>query len=183
MGTTIKYVCSKGEEGSQCKSAHLMTSFYCLKAHKGERVSENQCCFANVETTSINVCRLNFHFQPNINVETTLMNVDDQCCFKVDSTLMCLLGMYVQFTSCVYWVSLQKSIVFLSGILVNKKSTSRLAIYKLGSCLQISSEKYESLMMVYLFSVKDVENGSSNYASLYNRGNNIIKQCNILVWV
>ena len=33
-----------------------------------------QRCFANVETTSINVRRLNFHFQLNINVETTLMN-------------------------------------------------------------------------------------------------------------
>ena len=40
--------------------------------------------FANVETTSINVRRLNFHFQPNINVETTLMNVDDQRWFNVD---------------------------------------------------------------------------------------------------
>ena len=46
--------------------------------------------YANVETTSINVRRLNFHFQPNINVETTLMNVDDQCCFNVESTLICL---------------------------------------------------------------------------------------------
>ena len=51
-----------------------------------------QRCFINVETTSINMCRLNFHFQPNINVETTLMNVDDQRCFIVESTLMCLLG-------------------------------------------------------------------------------------------
>ena len=51
-----------------------------------------QRCFVNVETTSINVRRLNFHFQPNINVETTSMNVDDQRCFNVDSTLMCLLG-------------------------------------------------------------------------------------------
>ena len=46
----------------------------------------------NDETTLINIRRLNFHFQPNFNVETTLMNVDDQRCFKVDSTLMCLLG-------------------------------------------------------------------------------------------
>ena len=43
-----------------------------------------QRCFANVETTSINVRRLNFHFQPNINVETTLINADDQRCFNVD---------------------------------------------------------------------------------------------------
>ena len=28
----------------------------------------------NVETTSINICRLNFHFQPNFNVETTLVH-------------------------------------------------------------------------------------------------------------
>ena len=32
--------------------------------------------FANVETMSINVHWLNFHLQPNINVETTLMKVD-----------------------------------------------------------------------------------------------------------
>ena len=28
--------------------------------------------------------QLNFHFQPNIYVDTTLMNVDDQRCFNVD---------------------------------------------------------------------------------------------------
>ena len=28
-----------------------------------------QSCFVNVETTSINIRRLNFHFQPNINVD------------------------------------------------------------------------------------------------------------------
>ena len=51
-------------------------------------------CFLNVETTSKNVRRLNFHFQPNINVETTSMNVADQRCFNVDSTLMCLRGSF-----------------------------------------------------------------------------------------
>ena len=51
-----------------------------------------QRCFVNVETTSINVRQLNFHFQANINVETTSMYLDDQRCFDVDSTLMCLLG-------------------------------------------------------------------------------------------
>ena len=45
----------------------------------------------NIEITSTNIRRLNFHFQPNINVETTLMNVDDQRCFNVDLRLMCLL--------------------------------------------------------------------------------------------
>ena len=56
-----------------------------------------QHCFANLETTSINIRLLNFHFQPNINVETTSMNVDDQLCFNVDSTLMCLLGIFWNF--------------------------------------------------------------------------------------
>ena len=59
-----------------------------------------QRCFVNVETTSINVRRLNFHFQPNINVETTLMNVDNHRCFKVDSTMMCLLGSILLFAHC-----------------------------------------------------------------------------------
>ena len=53
-----------------------------------------QRCFVNDETTSINVRRLNFLFQPNINFETTFMNVDDQRCFNVNSTLMCMLGYY-----------------------------------------------------------------------------------------
>ena len=43
-----------------------------------------QRCFANIDTTSINVRRLNIHFQPNINIETTSMTVDDQSCFNVD---------------------------------------------------------------------------------------------------
>ena len=47
---------------------------------------------STLKQTLINIRQLNFHFQPNFNVETTLMNVDDQRCFKVDSTLMCLLG-------------------------------------------------------------------------------------------
>ena len=33
-----------------------------------------QCCFLNVEARSINIGRLNFHFQPNFNVETTLVH-------------------------------------------------------------------------------------------------------------
>ena len=52
-----------------------------------------QHCFANVETTPINIPQLHFHFQPNIIVETMLVNVDDdQRRFNVDSTLICLLG-------------------------------------------------------------------------------------------
>ena len=30
--------------------------------------------FVNFETTTINICRLNFHFQPNFNIETTLVH-------------------------------------------------------------------------------------------------------------
>ena len=48
--------------------------------------------FCQCWTTSINVRRLNFHFQPNTNVETTLIKVDDQRSFNVGSPLMCLLG-------------------------------------------------------------------------------------------
>ena len=75
-----------------------------------------QRCFANVETTSINVRRLNFHFQPNINVETTLMNVDDQRCFNVDSTLMCLLGMFslVMYRFCCLRFTVAAPTVFVS---------------------------------------------------------------------
>ena len=47
---------------------------------------------STLKQTLIIIRRLNFHFQPNFNVETTLMNADGQLCFNVDSTLMCLLG-------------------------------------------------------------------------------------------
>ena len=46
-----------------------------------------------------------------------------------------------------------------SEILVNKESTSRLAIYKLGPCLQMKNEMSLSVT-VYSFSVKDVKSGS-----------------------
>ena len=53
-----------------------------------------------------------------------------------------------------------------SEILVNKESTSRLAIYKLEICLQISSAKGNESVKVYSLSVKSVKNGSKNFASL-----------------
>ena len=43
-----------------------------------------QRCFANVETTSINVHRLNFHFQPNINVDERWRSTLFQRWFNVD---------------------------------------------------------------------------------------------------
>ena len=45
-------------------------------------------------STAMSTRWLNFHFQPNINVETTSMNVDDQRCFNVDSMSSCLLGFF-----------------------------------------------------------------------------------------
>ena len=57
----------------------------------------------NVKTTSINVRRLSFHFQPNMKVETTLINVDDQGCFNIDSTLICLLGYWTPSAWCMFF--------------------------------------------------------------------------------
>ena len=57
-----------------------------------------QRCFVNVETMSLNMRRFNFHFQPNFNVETTLVHrrwIDVilstlfQCCFvNLETTLI-----------------------------------------------------------------------------------------------
>ena len=42
MVPSIKYVHSKGEESKQKRTCNVFTtSFYCLKANKGEGVSEN----------------------------------------------------------------------------------------------------------------------------------------------
>ena len=57
-------------------------------------------------------------------------------------------------------------IVLSSVISVYKESTSRLAIYKLGSCLQTSSEKRNEFVTVYPFSVKGGKNDSKMFASL-----------------
>ena len=47
-----------------------------------------QHCFVNVKTTSINISRLNFDFQPNFNVETTLV-LNRRNSINVVSTLFC----------------------------------------------------------------------------------------------
>ena len=78
-------------------STFLFNQISTLKQHwviNNESTYFFQSCFVNVQTTSINIRRLRFHFQPNFNVETMLMNVDDQRCFNVDSTLMHFLGWY-----------------------------------------------------------------------------------------
>ena len=43
-----------------------------------------------VEITSTNTRLLNFHFQPNIKVGITSINFDNQRCFKIDATLICI---------------------------------------------------------------------------------------------
>ena len=63
-------------------------------------------------------------------------------------------------------LSIQVSMISSSGILVNKKSTSRPTIYKLGSWLQISSEKLSESVTVYFCSVRGVQNGNITFASL-----------------
>ena len=45
-----------------------------------------QRCFVNIQTTSVKICWLKFHFQPNFNVETTLVH---QPWINVVSTLFC----------------------------------------------------------------------------------------------
>ena len=57
---------------------------------------------------------------------------------KLQKTSLGILGL---FSSSLCKQSMQISMVSSSGMLLNKESTSRLAIYKLGSCLQISSAK------------------------------------------
>ena len=67
-----------------------------------------QRCFVNVETTSIKIRRLNFHFQPNFNVETALVHrpwIDvmlstlfQRCFANVETTLVnvCRLSIHFQ---------------------------------------------------------------------------------------
>ena len=79
---------------------------------------------------------------------------------KLQKTSLGILGL---FSSSLYKLSMQISMVSSSGMLVNKESTSRLGIYKLGSYLQISSAKWNESVTVYSFGVK---NGSRNFANL-----------------
>ena len=71
----------------------------------------------------------------------------------------------------VFWLSLYKlsiqiSIALSSGMLVNKESTSGLAMYKLGSCLQLSSAKSNKPVTVYSISVKGAKSRSKNFTTL-----------------
>ena len=65
-----------------------------------------------------------------------------------------------------YKFSVQISMVSFRGIFVNKESTSRLAMCKLGSCWQISSAKWNESVAVYSLSVEGVKNCSEDFANL-----------------
>ena len=67
---------------SQCQSnadehtltqISFLTNYECWNNIRSSKLMFKRC-FVNVETTSINIRRLNFHFQPNFNVETTLVH-------------------------------------------------------------------------------------------------------------
>ena len=58
-------------------STFLINLIPTLKQHWVINIESTQLyqrCFVNGETTSINIRRLNFHFQSNFNVETTLVH-------------------------------------------------------------------------------------------------------------
>ena len=75
---------------------------------------------------------------------------------RIPLTSVRILGVFL---SSLYKISIQISIVLSSGMLVNKEWTSRLAIYKLGSCLSflginIFCEKGKFVTNVYVFVAK-----------------------------
>ena len=76
------------------------------------------------------------------------------------------------FSSSLYKLSMQTSMVSSNGMLVNKESTSRLVIFKLGSCLQISSAKSNEYVTVYSFWVNGIKNGSKKHHYFCNHSSN-----------
>ena len=59
--------------------------------------------------------------------------------------------------------SKQRSIVSCKGILLKRDSTSKLAITKLESQFESSSENENESLIVYSFKVKGVSNGTKNF--------------------
>ena len=70
------------------------------------------------------------------------------------------------FSLSLYKLSMQISIISSSGMLINKESTSRLAIYKLRSSLNSYSKKMKWSVTVYLSSAKGFKNGNNNLGTL-----------------
>ena len=75
-------------------------------------------------------------------------------------------GMLGEFSLSLYKLSTQILIVFSKGILLNKESTSRLAICKLKSCSLISSAKKNESMTVNSLAVEGVQNFIKKFANL-----------------
>ena len=75
-------------------------------------------------------------------------------------------GMLGGFSLSLYELSIQISMVSSKGILVNKESTSRLAMCNLESCWQIYSAKWNESMTVNSLAVEGVKNFSKNFANL-----------------
>ena len=80
---------------SQCRSnadehtltqISFLTNYECWNNIRSSMLMFKRC-FVNVETTSINIRQLNFRFQPDFNVETTL--VDRRWIDVMLSTLFC----------------------------------------------------------------------------------------------
>ena len=61
------------------------------------------------------------------------------------------------FSLSLYKLSTQILMVFSTGILVNKESTSRLAMCKLESCWQISSAKWNEWMTLNSLAVEGLK--------------------------
>ena len=72
------------------ESTFLSNLIPTLKQHWVINIESTQLyhrCFVNVKTTSINISRLNFHFQSNFNVESRLIHWRNS--IRVASTLFC----------------------------------------------------------------------------------------------
>ena len=65
-----------------------------------------------------------------------------------------------------YNLSTQISMAWSRGVVVNKESTSRLAICKLGSSWQVSSVKWNEWMTVYSLNVEGVKKFNENFTNL-----------------
>ena len=104
---------------------------------------------------------------PLISINNLLLNIKcDSLVATASKWRKTSLGILGVFSSSLYKLSMQISMVLSSGILVNKESTSRLAKYKLGSCLQISSAIWNVSITVDLFWVESVKHCSKYFASL-----------------
>ena len=79
---------------------------------------------------------------PSICSKDLLLNIKNDSLVATSSKLRkTFLGILGVFLSSLCKLSVKIYMISSSGMLLNKESTSRLAIFKLGSCLQISPVK------------------------------------------